>query len=46
MKPYVNLNGKAKLSLFWGDKVPKKFRKLFKKSGRKNKYANKTDEVS
>lgn len=41
MKPYVNLNGKAKWSLFWGDKVAKKIRKLFKKSGRKSKYNNK-----
>jgi hypothetical protein len=35
MKPYTNLNGKAKWSLFWGDKVKKKIRNLFKKSGRK-----------
>ncbi len=34
MKPYVNLNGKAKWSLFWGDKVKKKIKKLFKKSAR------------
>lgn len=35
MKPYVDLNGKAKWSLFWGDKVNKKIKKLFKKSARK-----------
>jgi hypothetical protein len=34
MKPYVNSNGKAKWSLFWGDKVKKKFKKIFKKSAR------------
>lgn len=37
MKPYTNPNGKAKWSLFWGDKVKKKIKKLFKKSGRKFK---------
>ena len=35
MKPYVDLNGKAKWSLFWGDKVKKKIKKVFKKSARK-----------
>ena len=35
MKPYVDLNGKAKWSLFWGDKVKKKIKKGFKKSARK-----------
>jgi hypothetical protein len=35
MKPYVDLNGKAKWSLFWGDKVKKKIKKFFKKSARK-----------
>ena len=34
MKPYCNLNGKARWSLFWGDKVRKKTKKLFKKSAR------------
>ena len=34
MKPYTNLNGKARWSLFWEDKVSKKFKKLFKKSAR------------
>lgn len=34
MKPYTNLNGKSKWSLFWGDKVPKKMKKRFKKSAR------------
>jgi len=37
MKPYANLNGKAHWSIFWGDKVPKRVKKLFKKSARKNK---------
>lgn len=35
MKPYADLNGKAKWSLFWGDKVNKKIKKIFKKSARK-----------
>jgi hypothetical protein len=35
MKPYVDLNGKAKWSLFWGDEVSKKIKKFFKKSARK-----------
>ena len=35
MKPYADLNGKAKWSLFWGDKVKKKIKKIFKKSARK-----------
>jgi hypothetical protein len=35
MKPYADLNGKVKWSLFWGDKINKKIKKLFKKSGRK-----------
>ena len=34
MKPYVNLNGKAKWSLFWGDKTKKKIKMIFKKSAR------------
>ena len=34
MKPYTNLNGKAHWSLFWGDKVKKKIKRLFKKSAR------------
>lgn len=34
MKPYTNINGKAKWSLFWGDKLKKKLKKLFKKSAR------------
>jgi len=29
MKPYVNSNGKSKWSLFWGDKVKKKFNEYF-----------------
>lgn len=37
MKPYTDLNGKAKWSLSWGDKVKKKFKKIFKKSARKEK---------
>lgn len=34
MKPYTNLNGKAKWSLTWGDKTKKHIRNLFKKSAR------------
>jgi hypothetical protein len=34
MKPYVDLTGKARWALFWGDKVPKRIKKLFKKSAR------------
>jgi hypothetical protein len=37
MKPYANLSGKAKWSLFWGDKINKKIKKFFKKSARKVK---------
>jgi len=35
MKPYADLNGKAKWSLFWGDKISKKMKKFFKKSARR-----------
>lgn len=35
MKPYVDLNGKAKWNLFWGDKTKKKIKKIFKKSARR-----------
>lgn len=34
MKPYANINGKAKWNYFWGDKVKKKIKKIFKKSAR------------
>ncbi len=34
MKPYVNLTKKARWSLFWGDKVKKKFKRIFQKSQR------------
>jgi hypothetical protein len=34
MKAYVNLKGKARWSKFWGDKVPVKIKKVFKKSAR------------
>jgi len=34
MKPYMNLSGKGLWSYFWGDKVKKKFKKIFKKSER------------
>jgi len=34
MKPYMNLSGKGKWANFWGDKVLKKFKKIFKKSER------------
>ena len=40
MKPYTNINGKAKWLLFWNDKVKKKIKKLFKKSARKFKIEN------
>ncbi len=42
MKPYADLNGKARWSLFWGDKVKKKFKKKFKKSARKKVNLNET----
>lgn len=35
MKPYTNPNGKAKWSLFWGDKLKGKMKKRLKKSARK-----------
>lgn len=35
MKPYADLNGKARWSLFWSDKVKKRIKKVFKKSARK-----------
>ncbi len=41
MKPYADLNGKAKWSLFWGDKVKSKIKKKFKKSARK-KFTHET----
>jgi hypothetical protein len=34
MKPYMNLKGKGLWKYFWGDKVKKKFKKIFKKSAR------------
>jgi len=34
MKPYMNLKGKGHWANFWGDKVTKKFKKIFKKSER------------
>ena len=34
MKAYHNPKGKAFWSQFWGDHVPKKIRKIFKKSAR------------
>ncbi len=42
MKPYTNLNGKAKFPLFWGDKISKKVKQIFKKSARQQskKVAN------
>lgn len=40
MRAYTNLNGKAKWSLFWGDKVKRNIKNLFKKSARQmNKKA-------
>ena len=44
MKPYLNPKGKAFWSQFWGDKVTKKIRKIFKKSARQiNKRINLND---
>lgn len=34
MKPYCNLNGKARWFLYWNDKTSKKIRRIFKKSKR------------
>jgi len=34
MKPYINPSSKAKFSNFWGDKVSRKFKRIFKKSVR------------
>lgn len=34
MKPYANLSGKARWTLFWGNKCAPKFKKMFKKSAR------------
>jgi hypothetical protein len=34
MKPYMDLKGKGLWAYFWGDKVKKKFKKIFKKSER------------
>lgn len=46
MKPYVNLEGKAKMALFWGDKIKKKFRTLFKKSARQELKKNMTKDLA
>lgn len=35
MKPYTDLNGKARWSNFWGDKVKTKIKKIFRKSARR-----------
>lgn len=34
MKPYMNLKGKGLWAFFWGDKVPAKLKRIFKKSQR------------
>lgn len=34
MKPYMNLKGKGLWAFFWGDKVPKRLKRIFKKSQR------------
>jgi hypothetical protein len=34
MKPQMNNSGKGAWSLFWGDKVKKKFKRIFSKSDR------------
>jgi len=41
MKPYMDINGKGKWWYFWGDRVSKKLKKIFKKSQRQKnkKYA-------
>jgi hypothetical protein len=35
MKPYGSLANKAKQWYYWGDKIPKKFRRYFNKAARK-----------
>lgn len=45
MKPYVNFEGKAKWSMFWGDKLKKKVRNLFKKSARQQLKKNMTKDL-
>lgn len=45
MRPYVNIEGKAKWSLFWGDKLKKKVKKLFKKSARQELKKNMTNDL-
>jgi hypothetical protein len=45
MKPYVNLEGKAKWSLFWGDKIKKSMKNLFKKSARQQLKKNMTNDL-
>lgn len=34
MKPYANPKGKSRWANFWGDKVPKRIKRIFKKSAR------------
>ena len=45
MKPYVNVKGKAMWSLFWGDKIKKKVKNLFKKSARQELKKNMTKDL-
>lgn len=40
MKPYMNLNGKGKWAYFWGDKVNRKLKRIFKKSARAQNKKN------
>jgi hypothetical protein len=41
MKPYINLQGKGRYAYFWGDKVKKVIKRVFKKSFRQqNKKIN------
>lgn len=44
MKPYINPNGKAHWSKFWGDKVPNRIKRIFKKSFRQESKKIEQDE--
>lgn len=37
MKPYIGNKSKGMWNYFWGDKVPKKIKRVFKKSARRFK---------
>lgn len=34
MKAYINTSGKGRWANFWGDKVPARLKRIFKKSAR------------